>query len=86
MTQAVQPIALHMPHSAGEVVRPDGLPAVALFDAKELLGDAIECVFPGDALKTIDPTALFANAAQVLAPYAAPDHPHQAQQPEPLEL
>ena len=62
MAEAVNDIALHQPHGAGEMVWPDRFGAVFLFCLAESFGGDIQRVIPADGLEPA--LALFADAPQ----------------------
>jgi hypothetical protein len=64
MAQPVDAVALHPPHRAGVVIRPDRLRAVALRRLGEALGDLVERVVPRDRGEGVAPPALVADPAQ----------------------
>ncbi len=52
VAQPVDAVALHQPHGAGIVVRPDGLAAMALHRAGEGLGDLVQRLVPAKRLES----------------------------------
>ena len=63
VAQAVDAVALHTAHRPAVVMRPYRFGAVALCGDRQLFGDFVERVFPGDRHKGRCTNALFANPA-----------------------